>query len=184
MKQVLCDTCTQNYKDFVRSIKVQVLLSVRCVVNIVIVIVSICTSMSEETIYLWWVLAPIVVVYNYIMDFVHDWDLSSLCGGRKRDTLIHPIIYNIGLFVYFLLRCAWVLAICPNVLFMFSPKIQYFVIVGLMELFRRLYWNILRVEKEHFINCYEFRVKKDNTKHEEEIKEEIKVHGLNNMGID
>lgn len=113
----------------------------------------------------WYCLAPFGIFYNYWLDFIHDWDISDSFSEMKRESvIIHKkgfMIFRIG---YLFLRIGWLLNISPNITYYISTELWLLITVGLIELVRRLLWNVLRVEKEHLINCRLFRVKNDNTK--------------------
>ena len=140
-------------------------VAIRCCFNIIIVTLSIISSSSGQAMIVWYCFSPVALIYNYWLDFVHDWDISISCCEMKRDSLLISkksfLPFRIG---YFFLRAGWVLHISPNIIFQITSKAWLLIVTGIIELCRRLIWNILRVEKEHLINCREFRVKTDNKK--------------------
>lgn len=57
---------------------------VRCCLNIIIVVVAMISSYNSGAQMAWYFLAGFVVIYNYCLDFLHDWDLSDSCCQMKR----------------------------------------------------------------------------------------------------
>jgi hypothetical protein len=56
-----------------------------------------------------------------------------------------------------IMRLAWIMTISPSFADMFgNPSLLTFV-TGSIEIIRRGIWNLLRIEKEHLVNCKEFR---------------------------
>ena len=47
------------------------------------------------------------------------------------------------------MRLSWVLTLSPNIIALFGNASILTLITGMVEIFRRGVWNLLRVEKEH-----------------------------------
>jgi hypothetical protein len=57
-----------------------------------------------------------------------------------------------------ILRVAWILSICPDIVEDLSRPEFLTGLVGALEIFRRCIWNFFRLEKEHLANCGHFKV--------------------------
>jgi hypothetical protein len=47
------------------------------------------------------------------------------------------------------MRLSWILTLSPNIIALFGNSNILTLVTGMVEIFRRGIWNLLRVEKEH-----------------------------------
>eukprot|EP00088_Acartia_fossae_P050392 TRINITY_DN5647_c0_g1_i1.p1 TRINITY_DN5647_c0_g1~~TRINITY_DN5647_c0_g1_i1.p1 ORF type:complete len:447 (-),score=55.59 TRINITY_DN5647_c0_g1_i1:631-1971(-) len=102
-------------------------------------------------------------IYSYYWDIVMDWGLVVFkCGipawSNRRLMYKHRWIYVLAMVEDLVLRFCWLYVIVvktylPTVL----PDQTITTSVATLEIFRRIIWNLFRVENEHVNNCGEFR---------------------------
>ena len=94
---------------------------IRCFINILIVVIAMVSSFNSGAQIAWYALAGFAVLYNYCLDFLHDWDLSDTCCEMKRSSaIVHKKAFIPFCFGYFILRSGWIFHICPSILFNIS----------------------------------------------------------------
>eukprot|EP00742_Colponemidia_sp_Colp-10_P014803 GILJ01016859.1.p1 GENE.GILJ01016859.1~~GILJ01016859.1.p1 ORF type:complete len:671 (+),score=67.32 GILJ01016859.1:135-2147(+) len=108
----------------------------------------------------WIGLAFISTVYAYLWDILMDWGLFH--RQSKLPCLRETLLYKKTWFYYWamasnmLLRFSWVLTISPNLFGIdLAPNVFTFM-VGVGEIFRRVQWNLIRMEYEHIMNLNRF----------------------------
>jgi hypothetical protein len=133
-----------------------------------------------------WIASGVVgVLYAFYWDIVNDWgllegvdiwgavrrgDLSSAIrreeGGvvGRRTLLRRKTLYPAPLYVWaaasnLVLRCLWIVSISSSTVSDSVPEAYAArFALGLGEVYRRVQWNLFRVENEHLNNCGQFRV--------------------------
>lgn len=109
----------------------------------------------------WICLAILSTIYSYIWDLKQDWGFLAQNAKHRflRTQLSYPKIswYYLAVTLNFILRLSWTISL-STVAFEFSQRKEIIMlIVGLLEMLRRVIWNFFRVEKEHIINCGMFK---------------------------
>lgn len=61
------------------------------------------------------------------------------------------------------MRLAWTMTLSPNIAQFFGNANIFTLITGMIEILRRGIWNLLRVEKQHLVNCGDFKAVPDTT---------------------
>lgn len=99
----------------------------------------------------WLLFAAISTIYSYVWDLKMDWGLL-----QKNDR--HPYLrkyinfepqrnYYIIIISNLIMRFAWTMTISPSIATFFGNGNIFTLITGMIEIFRRGIWNLLRVEK-------------------------------------
>ena len=122
---------------------------------------------SNPFIYIWILTAFISSTYKVTWDLKRDWGFFDKNAGENR-FLRDQLVYSSKFFYYY--------AIIQDIIFRYIWMINIFVYFqtdtaeyadvigfsyGLVELFRRFFWNFFRLENEHLNNCGQFRAVRD-----------------------
>jgi hypothetical protein len=76
-----------------------------------------------------------------------------------RDTLLFPrFVYYVAALVNLALRLLWILNISPTAFGLNWPPSFLLLGTGLLEVFRRNLWAIMRLEHEHLVNVEHYRI--------------------------
>lgn len=121
----------------------------------------------------WLVFAGISTIYSYAWDIKMDWGLLE-----KNDR--HPLLrkyltfeprrnYYIVCVSNLLMRLVWTMTLSPSIATFFGNANIFTLITGMIEILRRGIWNLLRVEKEHLVNCGDFKAVPDTTEIENKL---------------
>ena len=90
-----------------------------------------------------------------------DWGLLEKDSKNKflRDNLTYQKnMYYIIMIVNLVFRLAWVATLSPSIVQSFGGSKHLFTLLtGSLEILRRGFWNLFRVEKEHLINFKNFQ---------------------------
>lgn len=109
----------------------------------------------------WMTVAVISSVYAFSWDVYVDWGLGRKQEGYLRARLMYPNKwYYAAIIADFFLRFVWVITIIPSFanFFQISAGFSYLTaIVSWLELCRRSFWSIFRVENEHLYNTEGYR---------------------------
>ncbi|KPU73535.1 uncharacterized protein Dana_GF15471, isoform B [Drosophila ananassae] len=102
--------------------------------------------------------------YSLSWDLLMDFGLFRIWKGENiflRESLVYPkSLYYFAIVENVLLRFAWILEftlVYLGILKAFNGK----SLLLFLEIFRRLIWNLLRLENEHLNNCGKFRATRD-----------------------
>ncbi|KAG1736103.1 EXS-domain-containing protein, partial [Suillus paluster] len=114
---------------------------------------------DNTTFVLWCLSAIIYTLYGCAWDFFMDW---SICKPRAKYPLLrrelvytsHIPLYYVALVTNFSIRFLWVFYI-PSWQYKFTLRT---FIVGLLEMLRRIQWNVYRLENEHLGNMDQYRI--------------------------
>jgi hypothetical protein len=103
-------------------------------------------------IYVWVACALFSTIYSISWDLMRDWGLISKhaynLGLRRKLIYKRPWVYYLVIVTNLLLRFSWTLSISPTVVFeMMRPEL-FTMFIGIGEAYRRIQWNLLRVEWE------------------------------------
>lgn len=101
-------------------------------------------------------------LYSYIWDVYMDWGLVRCKEEGKYG--LRPVINYRPLFYYyaivsdFFLRCTWVITAFIDLDgYPFLTGITYGTLIGVLELFRRWQWSLIRIENEQVNNLEKYR---------------------------
>ncbi len=115
----------------------------------------------------WLLFAAISTIYSYIWDLKMDWNLLQKNDRhpylRKYLTFEPQRNYYIICISNLLMRLVWIMTLSPSIASFFGNANIFTLITGMIEIFRRGVWNLLRVEKEHLQNCGDFKAVPDTT---------------------
>jgi hypothetical protein len=110
-------------------------------------------SLGGELVVLWVIAAVISSSYSYLWDLTKDWGLLNADSKHKflRPKLIYksPKVYYWAMISNLLLRFTWILTISSNIVFESMRPELFTMMLGMAEVFRRIQWNIFRMEFEH-----------------------------------
>jgi len=107
--------------------------------------------------YLWIAACIISTTYAYTWDIKRDWGIENLKIIRKRTIYPKPMYY-VSIVLNFFLRCLWTLTVSPASLGIFLNPFIFATIIAVFEIFRRMQWNLYRLELEHLANLGKMRV--------------------------
>ncbi len=97
----------------------------------------------------WLLFAIISSFYSFFWDLMMDWDLlqKNNLHPLLREKLIFgsPKIYYLIIVGNFIMRLAWIITISPKLAAFLGNNNLVFLVTGLIEIFRRGIWNLLRV---------------------------------------
>jgi hypothetical protein len=107
---------------------------------------------GDGLIYVWVACAVISTLYSFLWDMMRDWGLMNQhaynIGLRRKLIYKKPWVYYLVILSNLLLRLSWTLTISPTVVFeMMRPELLT-MFIGIGEAYRRIQWNLLRVEWE------------------------------------
>lgn len=113
----------------------------------------------------WCIIATSTAIYATYWDYCKDWGLFQPNSKHKylRDDLLYPWkwYYYFAIITNFPLRMVWVCTVSYGD-FKIFPNPQVVVLVAaFLEVFRRIQWNLFRLENEQCNNCGMFRAVKD-----------------------
>nr|KAJ3421172.1 Xenotropic and polytropic retrovirus receptor 1 [Polyrhizophydium stewartii] len=140
--------------------------AVKYVVSLTVIVLStVSRYTSTKGVYNAWIAASAAAtIYSYSWDVLYDWGL--LVRNKNNPMLRSFVIYP--KWVYFsamganaVLRLGWVFLLAPSY---WSIVTDYrFIVYGvaLLEVFRRFFWAIIRMENEHSNNVGRFRAVKE-----------------------
>ena len=102
-------------------------------------------------------------IYSWVWDCYMDWGLWRTTKPGKyglRDTLTFPTwFYYYGIVSDAVLRLTWLIPIfLAPYSFVWLKSIGYGTLMGLLELWRRWTWSLLRIENEQVNNLERYRV--------------------------
>ncbi|RUP26446.1 LOW QUALITY PROTEIN: EXS family-domain-containing protein [Jimgerdemannia flammicorona] len=106
--------------------------------------------------FVWIAAASANSIYTSVWDVFMDWDLFRPHSKNlflRDDLVFRRWIYYVVIITDVLLRFAWIIS-------MGDSKVMSFV-TALLEAYRRIQWNIFRLENEHLNNVGHFRAIKD-----------------------
>lgn len=113
-------------------------------------------SPENEFYFISWVISAICLSsYGFYMDVAVDWLLFQPNSKHRflRDKLYYPKKkYYWAIILDFFLRFAWILTINPALCNKIMRPELFTFVVALLEIFRRVIWNFLRIEKEMILN--------------------------------
>lgn len=120
------------------------------------------TSAQPNIFAAWVVFAVISTLFSFYWDLKYDWGLLEKSRKHKylRDSLNYGSdkLYYSMVAINLLLRLSWIFTLSPNIVASFHIMPAMFTLItGSLEIVRRGLWSLLRVEKEHLVNCAEFR---------------------------
>jgi hypothetical protein len=120
---------------------------------VVILISFFYRNFSASLLYVWIAAAFISAVYSCYWDLTKDWGLLQN-KQLLRDKLIYKDAskYYVIIVVNLLLRLSWTLTISPVIVDVLSMPDLVSLITGLLEVCRRIQWNIVRMEWEELQN--------------------------------
>ena len=102
-----------------------------------------------------------------------DWGLME--SGTKNRFLRSKLTYSpINMYYIIMItnaifRLAWLFTLSPSVAESFGSPHLFAFITGALEILRRGFWNLFRVEKEHLVNCRKFQAMPNKTSLEEKL---------------
>ena len=108
------------------------------------------------------VVQSINTVYSYIWDIYMDWGLCR-CKEEGKYALRPVINYNRDFYYYamvsdLILRCTWTITAFIDVHgYPWLTSIGYGTLIGVLELFRRWQWSLIRIENEQVNNLEKYR---------------------------
>ncbi|KAI8148819.1 EXS family-domain-containing protein, partial [Fennellomyces sp. T-0311] len=111
---------------------------------------------STSTDMIWFLVSMINSCYTSIWDIKMDWGLLQTPSRNfllRDDLVFYRWVYYVAAPVNVVLRFAWALNTAG--LTLHSDVLGY--ITALLEAYRRLQWNLFRLENEHFNNCADYR---------------------------
>ncbi|KAJ3321900.1 hypothetical protein HDV06_003766 [Boothiomyces sp. JEL0866] len=108
----------------------------------------------------WVCISFMASVMAYCWDIFFDWGLFQV-GWLRKEIVFPPWVYYMGIVVNFPLRFTWAVLLAPNYwnAFSMSPFLVY--MFAILEILRRSFWAVLRMENEHSNNVGQFRVTKE-----------------------
>lgn len=113
---------------------------------------------------LWVVAFAGSTTYTYSWDVFVDWGLGDTRYHflRKRRMFADSYLYYIAIALDFFLRFSWCLTLVPQLPQLLGLKTTrgaeiVTLVISYLELFRRTYWTMLRVEYEHLHNSQGYR---------------------------
>lgn len=113
--------------------------------------------------YFWVFAAAINAIYSFIWDIRMDWGL--FCRNAKYKFLrnkltFSPKFYYFAIINNFVCRLLFSLNLSVGWLNLFYTD-GLVAVLAIAEVYRRVIWNVIRLENEHLNNCDEFRATKD-----------------------
>lgn len=108
---------------------------------------------------IWAIAFAISTSYTFSWDVFIDWGLGDKKHGFLRERRMFPQkrIYYLALSLDLFLRFTWCLTLIPELDQIGIKGESFTLILGLLEVFRRGYWTLLRVEYEHLFNSQGYR---------------------------
>lgn len=102
------------------------------------------------------------LIYSYTWDIVMDWGLlrSSEPGTYGLRPVIHfsRAFYYYAMVADFVLRCTFLIPAFINVKgYPWLTTIGYGTLIAILELYRRWFWSLLRIENEQVHNLEKYR---------------------------
>lgn len=123
----------------------------------------------------WLTISIISTIYAYFWDLKMDWALlTPNCRNwllRKYITFEPKRNYYIIMVLNLLLRLSWTITLSPAIISLFGDANLLSFATGSAEIFRRGIWNLLRVEKEHLVNCNDFKAVPDMKTIQDKLEE-------------
>lgn len=108
------------------------------------------------------VISFVSLVYSYLWDIIMDWGLFN--STQSETFALRPVITYSRPFYYFaiilnlVLRCTFTITMfIPVNNYLWLTSIGYGTLIGVMELFRRWVWSLLRIENEQVNNLERYR---------------------------
>lgn len=99
----------------------------------------------------WLLFAIISSFYSFVWDLKMDWDLLQKNNHhpflREKLVLGSANVYYLIMAGNFVMRLAWIITISPKLAAFLGNNNLVFLVTGMIEIFRRGVWNLLRVEK-------------------------------------
>ena len=106
------------------------------------------------------------LIYNYSWDLIIDWGLLSSSelstfALRPKITYSRPFYYY-AMVVNLVLRCTWLITAFINVNgYPWLTTIGWGTVIGILELYRRWLWALIRIENEQINNFEKYRYIQD-----------------------
>ena len=122
-----------------------------------------CAKYPEENVYFgfWIFFAFSLSTYAFYMDVTRDWLLGNKNSKNPylRDKLgySNKIFYYIAIILNFFLRYVWVFSISPGTSSNVMRPEFFIFLMGGFEMFRRVIWNFLVIEKVFITNIENYR---------------------------
>ena len=102
------------------------------------------------------------LVYSYLWDIIMDWGLFN--STSKETFALRPVItysrpfYYYAIVINLILRCTFAITMFINVNnYAWLTSIGYGTLIGVLELYRRWVWSLLRIENEQVNNLERYR---------------------------
>lgn len=157
--------CFRRYYD-TKMANPHLLNSIKYGAQMLTTLISFAFKRSDEkgVLALWFIVATLTAIYASWWDYCKDWGLLQP-GSKNRflrdDLLYRKWWYYVALATNFPLRMMWLITISYGG-FQITTNMRLIVLIAaILEIFRRIQWNIFRVENEQSNNCGMFRAVKD-----------------------
>lgn len=142
----------QGYDKGSYFCELEFLNTIKYAFSLITLTLSFLWKAGDDTIFnVWIVFACLSTLYSYIWDLKVDWALFEKNSPHRflRKNLCYPYqAYYVIIVVNFLLRIVWVGTLSQSIAnnAFGSPQI-FSLVTGVLEIFRRGIWNMLRVER-------------------------------------
>ncbi len=142
----------QGYDKGSYFCELEFLNTIKYAFSLITLTLSFLWKAGDNTIFnVWIVFACLSTLYSYIWDLKVDWALFEKNSPHRflRKNLCYPYqAYYVIIVVNFLLRIVWVGTLSQSIAnnAFGSPQI-FSLVTGVLEIFRRGIWNMLRVER-------------------------------------
>lgn len=142
----------QGYDKGSYFCELEFLNTIKYAFSLITLTLSFLWKAGDDTIFnVWIVFACLSTLYSYIWDLKVDWALFEKNSPHRflRKNLCYPYqAYYVIILVNFLLRIVWVGTLSQSIAnnAFGSPQI-FSLVTGVLEIFRRGIWNMLRVER-------------------------------------
>ncbi len=114
------------------------------------------TSTHEQII--WLILAVLSTAFGWIWDVFMDWSIGRPQWKLlRRNLMLRKWVYYVAMPVDLLLRCAWLFTVAPSP---FDGDLYIIALafsLAVVELLRRIGWNVLRLANEHTQNALQLK---------------------------
>ena len=132
-----------------------------CILLVVLAYISAHHPHDLFWVYTWVVAASFSMLYCYWWNLKLDWGFLGPKSKRRllRNTLAYTSAgwYYFAIYANFILRLSWTFTISPAIMKKNIKPELFYLVCGFLEQFRRIIWNLFRVEKEHLANVGEFK---------------------------
>jgi hypothetical protein len=141
----------RNYSNsYTSDMRRQMINILKNIISITTSFMSFFSQLHSPLLTVWIVLSIINAIYSYLWDIIVEWGfMSNTIGLRDIRAFRQTWIYYLAMVLNLGFRYSWTLSISPTLFTSNRTRSIVTTSVALVELIRRMIWNIFKIECEH-----------------------------------